>query len=182
MGWGVLAVTKERGGHLEGMREKDRDSLYEDIGKGGLKYFLLKVDPKKKMMFDPAESIDLNGNTGPFIQYGYARIQSILRKEIPAEFKISYSIKINDHEMILLKTLAEFPKVISEAAKFLSPSVIANYTYSLVKSYNSFYQSAPILGEVNEDIRKFRLLLTYKVGMVIKDGMLLLGINVPDRM
>ena len=152
------------------------------IGKGGLKYYLLKVDPKKKMMFDPAESIDLNGNTGPFVQYGYARIQSILRKENPDDLKAKTSISLNDHELSLLKILAEFPKVITESGKYLSPSIIANYIYGLVKTYNSFYQMVPILSEENKDVRKFRVLLTYKTGEVIKDGMLLLGIDVPERM
>ena len=152
------------------------------IGKGALKYYLLKVDPKKKMMFDPAESIDLNGNTGPFIQYGYARIQSILRKESPEILKTDTTVKINDHEMLLLKNLADFPKVITESAKHLSPSIIANYIYGLVKSYNSFYQAVPILGEEDKRIREFRILLTHKIGLVVKDGMLLLGIDVPKRM
>jgi arginyl-tRNA synthetase len=174
-------MTKERG-HLEGMNDKEKEHLYEVIGKGALKYYLLKVDPKKKMMFDPAESIDLNGNTGPFIQYGYARIQSILRKESPEILKTDTAVKINDHEMLLLKNLADFPKVITESAKYLSPSIIANYIYGLVKSYNSFYQAVPILGEEDKRIREFRILLTHKIGLVVKDGMLLLGIDVPKRM
>jgi len=174
-------MTKERG-HLEGMSDNEKEHLYEVIGNGALKYYLLKVDPKKKMMFDPAESIDLNGNTGPFIQYGYARIQSILRKESPEILKTDTAVKINDHEMLLLKNLADFPKVITESAKHLSPSIIANYIYGLVKSYNSFYQAVPILGEEDKRIREFRILLTYKIGLVVKDGMLLLGIDVPKRM
>ena len=134
------------------------------------------------MMFDPAESIDLNGNTGPFIQYGYARIQSILRRESPGDFRVNKLVKINDHELSLLKELADFPKIIAEAGKLLSPSVVANYIYGLVKAYNSFYQSVPILGEEDREVKKFRILLTYKVGQVIKDGMFLLGIDVPNRM
>ncbi len=174
-------MTQERG-HLDGMNEDERQNLYEIIGKGGLKYYLLKVDPKKKMMFDPAESIDLNGNTGPFIQYCYARIQSILRKENPDTLKVNTFVNINEQELKLLNILADYPKSLNESAKHLSPSIIANYTYSLVKAYNSFYQSVVILGESNDDLRKFRLLLSYKVGKVIKDSMLLLGINVPDKM
>ena len=175
------SMTKERG-HLDGMSEQEREGLYEVIGKGGLKYYLLKVDPKKKMMFDPAESIDLNGNTGPFIQYGYARIQSILRKETPDILQVKTSVNLNEYELLLLKNLSEFPKIITESAKYLSPSIIANYVYGLVKTYNSFYQSVPILGEDDKEIRKFRILLTYKTGFVIKEGMLLLGIDVPERM
>lgn len=174
-------MTKERG-HLDGMSDQEKENLYEIIGNGALKYYLLKVDPKKKMMFDPAESIDLNGNTGPFIQYGYARIQSILRRESPGDFKVNILVKINDHELSLLKELADFPKIITEAGKLLSPSVVANYIYGLVKAYNSFYQSVPILGEEDQEVKKFRILLTYKVGQVIKDGMFLLGIDVPNRM
>ena len=139
-------MTKERG-HLEGMSDQEKENLYEIIGNGALKYYLLKVDPKKKMMFDPAESIDLNGNTGPFIQYGYARIQSILRREeSPGDFKVNILVKINDHELSLLKELADFSKIITEAGKLLSPSVVANYIYGLVKAYNSFLSICANIG------------------------------------
>ena len=174
-------MTQERG-QIDGMSEVEKTSLYETIGKGGLKYYLLKVDPKKKMMFNPAESIDLNGNTGPFIQYCYARIQSILRKEQLKVKKVNTDISLTSSELDLIKLLGEYPTVISEAGKILSPAVIANYSFNLVKAYNSFYQSIPILGEQDEQLRVFRILLSEKTSLVIKSAMKLLGINVPDKM
>jgi arginyl-tRNA synthetase len=174
-------MTKERG-QVDGMSEDEKTALYETIGKGGLKYYLLKVDPKKKMMFNPLESIDLNGNTGPFIQYCYARIQSILRKEKLNVKKVNTDITLLSQELDLIKLLAEYPSVISEAGKNLSPAVIANYSFNLVKAYNSFYQSIPILGEKDEQLRAFRILLSEKISLVIKSAMKLLGINVPDKM
>ena len=174
-------MTKERG-QISGMSEDERTSLYETIGKGGLKYYLLKVDPKKKMMFNPAESIDLNGNTGPFIQYCYARIQSILRKEKLEVNKINTDISLSPQELDLIKLLADYPSVISEAGENLSPAVIANYSFNLVKAYNSFYQSIPILGEKDQQLREFRIVLSEKISLVIKNAMKLLGINVPQKM
>lgn len=174
-------MTKQRG-QLEGMSEDDKNLLYQTIGKGGLKYYLLKVDPKKKMMFNPAESIDLNGNTAPFIQYCYARIQSILRKGKVSIESIDKNIVLSSSELHLIKLLADYPNVVSEAGKNLSPALIANYSYDLVKAYNSFYQSIPILGENDEQLKAFRIVLSEKISLVIESAMKLLGIEVPQKM
>lgn len=173
-------MTKERG-HIEGLSKEDTEKLFKMIGLGGLKYFLLKVDPKKRMKFNPAESIELNGNTAPFIQYAHARIQSLLSKagdELP---EIT-SVPINEVEKEIIKQLTEFPAVVEEAGKGYSPAVIANYTYELVKTYNQFYQSVYILNEPNKDLKVFRLIVSYNVAKVIKTAMRLLGIDVPNRM
>ncbi len=169
-------------GKLEGYTDGEKESLYKTIGLGALKYHILKVDPKKRILFDPAASIDFNGNTGPFIQYTYARIQSILRK---ADF--DYSATINDislhpKEKSVLKQLALFPEIIQLAASNFSPAIIANYTYDLVKEYNSFYQSVPILGCENLQEKIFRTQLSRQVSEVIKSAFQLLGIDVPERM
>lgn len=175
-------MTQERG-HLEGMSEEHREQLYEQIGLGGLKYFLLKVDPKKNMLFNPQESIDLNGNTGPFIQYAYARIQSLLAKAQTLGFSESYaSITPISEEQELIKLLQEYPSVIEEAGKNYSPAIIANYIFELVKAFNHFYQSVPILRESDKDQVAFRLNLSKTIGKVIASGMLLLGIAVPNKM
>ncbi|WCM42911.1 arginine--tRNA ligase [Flavobacterium sp. CBA20B-1] len=172
-------------GKLEGLSNTEKESLYQTIGLGALKYYILKVDPKKRILFDPKESVDFAGNTGPFIQYTYARIQSILRK---ADFDYSLVI-LNDSEVALhekekelIKIIAQFPEVIQQAAKTYSPALIANYTYDLVKEYNSFYQSVSILGESNHDKKVFRVQLSNKVGQTIKNAFALLGIHVPNRM
>jgi arginyl-tRNA synthetase len=159
------------------------------VGLGALKYFILKVDPRKNMVFNPKESIDFNGNTGPFIQYTYARIQSVLRKA-NAESKsktndlqsIDKRTVISEKEEILIQFLSEFPEIVKEAADNFSPSLIANYIYDLVKEYNQFYHDFSILREENEDLKKFRLVLSHNVGKVIKTGFRLLGIDVPERM
>lgn len=169
-------------GKLEGYSEKEKEKLYNTIGLGALKYYILKVDPKKRILFDPKESIDFNGNTGPFIQYTYARIQSILRK---ADFDFNREIKdidLHTKEKELIKQLLNFPEVVQNAAQNLSPAFIANYTYDLVKDYNSFYQSVPILGADKENEKVFRVQLSKKVGDIIKQSFKLLGINVPERM
>ncbi len=169
-------------GKLDNYNEDEKNSLYKTIGMGALKYYILKVDPKRRILFNPKESIDFNGNTGPFIQYTYARIQSILRK---ATFDYSNSIleiDVHPKEKELIKQIQNFPEVIQNAAKNLSPALIANYTYDLVKDYNSFYQSVPILGSENEIEKIFRTQLSYKVGYIIKNAFKLLGINVPERM
>jgi len=142
---------------------------------------MLKVDPRKGMMFNPEESVDFAGNTGPFIQYTYARIQSILRK---ADFDLSKDVvvEIHEKEKELLKQIEAFPVVIQDAAKNHSPALVANYTYDLVKEYNSFYQTVSILGEEDEMKKIFRVQLSKKVGEVIKSAFGLLGINVPERM
>jgi len=172
-------------GKLEGLSTEEKDSLHKMIGLGALKYYILKVDPKKRILFDPKESVDFAGNTGPFIQYTYARIQSILRK---ADFDYSSVISsevektLHEKEKELIKNLAQFPEVIQQAAKTYSPALIANYTYDLVKEYNSFYQSVSILGEENHDKKVFRVQLSDKVGQTIKNAFSMLGIDVPNRM
>ena len=168
-------------GKLDGYSEEEKDELYKTIGLGALKYFILKVDPKKRILFDPKSSVDFQGNTGPFIQYTYARIQSIIRK---ADFKYSKSVSIDLHqkEKELLKQLALFPETIQQAATNYSPAIIANYTYDLVKEFNSFYQNVSILGEENEDKKVFRVQLAHKVAETIKSAFSLLGIQVPEQM
>lgn len=171
--------TQERG-HIDGMTDAEKDTLYETIGLGGLKYYLLKVDPKKRMMFNPEESIELNGNTGPFIQYAHARIQSLLRKAGDVESFNAPNVLPEEKEII--KQLKDFPLVLEEAAKSYSPALIANYTYELVKLYNHFYQHISILNESSEELKNFRLFLSRNVAKVIQSSMHLLGIDVPDRM
>jgi len=174
-------ISKELG-KLEGYVEEEKQKLYKIIGLGALKYFMLKVDPKKSMLFNPEESVDFAGNTGPFIQYTYARIQSILRK---ANFDFSETISgivLHPKEKELLKNLASFPILIQQAAKQHSPALVANYTYELVKEYNSFYQAVPILPESNVTLKNFRVQLSQKVGETIQSAFALLGIEVPERM
>ena len=169
-------------GKLEGYSKDEKEILYKTIGLGALKYYILKVDPKKRILFDPKESIDFQGNTGPFIQYTYARIQSILRK---ADFKYSTFVEgqtLHPKEKSLLKQLELFPEVVQQAASNYSPALIANFTYDLVKEYNSFYQSVPILGSEILEEKIFRVQLSKKVGDIIKAGFGLLGIDVPERM
>ena len=169
-------------GKLDGYSDKEKLKLYKTIGLGALKYFILKVDPKKRILFDPKESIDFNGNTGPFIQYTYARIQSILRK---ANFESKHDIStsyLHPKEKELIKLLQNYPTIIQNAADNLSPALIANYSYELVKGYNSFYQSVPIFGADNENDKETRVQISSMVGKVIKSSFLLLGIQVPDRM
>lgn len=169
-------------GKLEGYTEEEKQRLYHIIGLGALKYYMLKVDPKKTMMFNPEESVDFNGNTGPFIQYTYARIQSILRKAERVTGADIQKIILEPKEKELIKILAQFPEVIQAAAKSYSPALIANYTYDLVKEYNSFYQSISILGESDTEKRNFRVQLSAKTGEVIANAFKLLGIDVPERM
>jgi arginyl-tRNA synthetase len=169
-------------GKLDGYSNEEKEKLYNIIGLGALKYYILKVDPKKRILFDPKESIDFNGNTGPFIQYTYARIQSILRK---ADFDYSApitDITLNDKERAVIKQVQLFPETVQLAAKNHSPALIANYTYDLVKDYNSFYQSSYILGCENEQLKIFRTQLSKQVADIIKSGFNLLGIAVPERM
>ena len=174
------AISEELG-KLEGYSDQEKNKLYKTIGLGALKYFILKVDPKKRILFDPKSSVDFQGNTGPFIQYTYARIQSIIRK---SEFDYSQSVTIELHEKEkeLLKQLALYPETIQLAAANFSPAIIANYTYDLVKEFNSFYQNVSILGEENQDKKVFRVQLAKKVADTIKSAFLLLGIEVPERM
>src|SRR5690554_2789258 len=169
-------------GKLDGYSDQDKAKLYKIIGLGALKYYILKVDPKKRILFNPQESVDFAGNTGPFIQYTYARIQSILRK---ADFDFSQPVSqtaLGEKEKELIKQIALFPEVIQNAAATYSPALIANYVYDLVKEYNSFYQSVPILAAENQVDKIFRVQLSKKVGDTIKSGFSLLGIDVPERM
>jgi len=161
---------------------EDPNKLYLQIGLGALKYFILKVDPKKRILFDPKASIDFNGNTGPFIQYAYARIQSILRNVNKIEWNIDTEMKIDFKEKELLKQLLIYPDIVKQAGDSYSPSIIANYLYDLVKIFNSFYQNISILGESDSNIKNFRLTLIQKVGHTISNSCSLLGIEVPDRM
>ena len=182
----TAASISEDLGKLSGYTEEQKTTLYHTIGLGALKYYILKVDPKKRILFDPKESVDFQGNTGPFIQYTYARIQSILRK---ADFDFSQTPNFKDHtsflhekEIALIKQLLLFPETIQLAATQYSPALVANYTYELVKAFNSFYQNVSILGESDSDLKVFRVQLSDKVAVVIKDALLLLGIEVPERM
>lgn len=169
-------------GKLEGFSQFEKQNLYKTIGLAALKYYILKIDPKKVIAFNPEESVDFAGNTGPFIQYTYARIQSILRK---ADFNSSITINnlvLHEKEKELLKQVELFPEIIQTAATNHSPALIANYSYDLVKDYNSFYQSVSILGEMDIDKKIFRVQLSKKVAEIIKSSFSLLGIEVPDRM
>ncbi len=177
-------ISKELG-KLEGYSEAERNELYKMIGLGALKYYILKVDPKKRILFDPEESVDFQGNTGPFIQYTYARIQSILRKAEETHVNIEATTQISElhiKEKELLKQIQLFPETIQLAAENYSPALIANYTYELVKEFNSFYQQVSILGEADGQKKVFRVQLSKKVGDTIKTAFKLLGIEVPERM
>ena len=169
-------------GKLDGYSDQEKQELYKMIGLGALKYYILKVDPKKRILFNPEESVDFQGNTGPFIQYTYARIQSILRKADFAYDKAITSYELNAKEKELLKQLQLYPEVVKQAADGYSPAVIANYTYELVKEFNSFYQNVSILGAEDVTEKKLRVQLSQKVGEVIKSSFALLGIDVPQRM
>lgn len=171
-------------GKLDGYSEAEKQDLYKTIGLGALKYYILKVDPKKRILFDPKESIDFQGNTGPFIQYTYARIQSILRKaDVNTEITLSAEdVELNEKEQELIKQLLIFPETIQDAASKHSPALVANYTYDLVKAFNSFYQNVSILGTDNEQEKIFRVQLSQVVANTIKNAFSVLGIQVPERM
>ena len=169
-------------GKLENLSDEEKEHSYETVGLGALKYFILKVDPKKKMLFNPAESIDFNGNTGPFIQYTYARIQSLLDKAGFETKELTDSYLPNDSEKDLIMLLSEFKDVVNKAAASLSPALVANYVYELVKGYNSFYQNNPILNQDKETAKQFRLQLSELAGRTIKKGLSLLGIGTVNRM
>jgi arginyl-tRNA synthetase len=176
------AISKELG-KLEGYSDSEKSETYKMIGLGALKYFILKVDPKKRILFDPQASVDFQGNTGPFIQYTYARIQAILRKS-PVETKGDTSLKyaLHDKEKSLLKQLHLFPEVIQQAAANYSPALVANFSYDLVKEFNSFYQNVSILGAESASEIRFRVQLSQAVATTIKNAFSLLGIQVPERM
>tara|TARA_B110000967_G_scaffold209249_1_gene264562 strand:- start:744 stop:2522 length:1779 start_codon:yes stop_codon:yes gene_type:complete len=170
-------------GKLEGYSDSDKDQTYKTIGLGALKYFILKVDPKKRILFDPKASVDFQGNTGPFIQYTYARIQAILRKSpIEIDTNVDLEYELHDKEKALLKQLQLFPEVIQQAAANYSPALVANYAYDLVKEFNSFYQNVSILGAETTAEIKFRVQLSKAVANTIKNAFNLLGIEVPERM
>ncbi|MDE5837572.1 MAG: arginine--tRNA ligase [Paramuribaculum sp.] len=177
------AVSSELG-KLDGCDEAEIAEITETVGLGALKYFLLKVDPRKNMTFNPKESIDFNGNTGPFIQYTYARIRSVLRKAQEAGMKIGgfTGVKPGEREITLIQRLADFPAVVQEAGKTYSPALIANYAYDLVKEYNQFYHDCSILKEENEAVRSMRLTLSAVTADTVRTAMSLLGIKVPERM
>jgi len=175
------AISKELG-KLDGLEEAEQQELFTTLGLGALKYFILKVDPKKRMLFNPADSIDFNGHTGPFIQYAYARIQSLQRKAPQGAGVDWNALTLNEDETVVIKALLQFPEVMDQAARNFSPAVLANYTYELVKKYNGFYQNNSILKAETEQSIAFRLLLSKKVGEVIKASMNCLGIQVPNRM
>lgn len=170
-------------GKTDGIGESEKQELYHMIGLGALKYFILKVDPKKRMLFNPEESIDFQGNTGPFIQYTHARIQSLLRKasEQGADHSGTYT-ELHEQERSLIQSILKFPEIVLEAASEKAPSVIANYTYDLVKTYNSMYQQVSILNDENSAAVAFRVDLSRKTAVVIRNAMRLLGIGVPDKM
>ena len=178
--------TSSELGKLDDCTPEEADAISNMVGLGALKYFILKVDPRKNMTFNPKESIDFNGNTGPFIQYTHARICSVLRKAAESGIVLpetaNEKVVLSDKEISLIQSLSEFPAVVSEAGSQFSPAIIANYIYDLVKEYNQFYHDFSILREENTEIRDFRLILSRNVAKVIKTGMSLLGIDVPDRM
>ena len=173
-------------GKIDGMEPGEAERLYDILGLGALKYFLLKVDPKKRMLFNPLESIEFQGHTGPFIQYTHARIAAILRRakslEVSTEFEAEKVGDLNQREADLIFRLSEFEKALKEAAKDYSPAVIAQYVYDLAKDYNGFYQEVPIFNEDNKDALAFRVILSQITAELIKKGMGLLGIRVPERM
>jgi arginyl-tRNA synthetase len=168
-------------GKLDGFSAEEKQVLFHQIGLGALKYFILKVDPRKRILFDPEASVDFQGNTGPFIQYTYARIRSIARKANENEFAAP-STPLEAKERDLVLALTQYPSVIEQAAEMLSPAIVANYLYELVKQFNSLYQQLPILGVDDSSVRSFRVALTLKVGEVIKHASSLLGIEVPEQM
>lgn len=178
--------TSEELGKLDKVTKEEAEEISETVGLGALKYFILKVDPKKNMTFNPKESIDFNGNTGPFIQYTYARIQSVLRKASELGHRLSTELKSNIElsvkEENLVQLVADFAAIVKQAGDEYNPALIANYTYELAKEYNQFYHDYSILREENQELRTFRLILSENVGRIVKRGMSLLGINVPDRM
>jgi len=173
-------------GKLEGLTEEEKEQIFRIIGLGALKYYILKVDPVKNMTFNPRESIDFDGNTGPFIQYTHARIKSVFRKaaemgiELPV--KTAVDVMVNEKERNILKLIHEFPDVVKNSGEAYNPSLIANYIYDLTKEYNQFYHDYPILKEMDDRIRDMRLMLSAITARVLKNGMALLGIEVPERM
>ena len=177
-------ATSEESGKLEGISDEEKERLYRMIGLGALKYFILKVDPKKKMLFNPKESIDFNGNTGPFIQYTHARICSILRKAADQSLSASLNpaVELSPKEVRLVKILGAYPQKVGEAAAALSPALIANYCYDLAKEFNQYYHDTPVLKEPDRETLQMRLELISTLAGVLRSGMKILGIDLPDRM
>ena len=175
-------ISKDKVNTLQGITEAEADEIARKVGLGALKYFILKVDPRKNMLFNPAESIDFNGNTGPFIQYTYARIQSVLRKADSRDLETSTSRQLEEKELALIQRLCEYPAVVRNAGDDFSPAVICNYAYALACDFNSFYHDLSILNEKDEQKRSLRLLLAKNVAKVLQSAMALLGIEMPDRM
>ena len=176
-------ATSEESGKLDGLSDEEKDRLYHMIGLGALKYFILKVDPRKTMLFDPKESIDFNGNTGPFIQYTHARIQSILRKaEDAGAVRSGVSVELSPKEVRLVKLLNLYPQKLAEAAVSFSPAVLANYSYELAKEFNQYYHDTPVLREPDKDVLAMRLTLIDTLASVLRKAMGILGIELPDRM
>ncbi len=178
-------ISKDKVNTLQGITEEETNEIARKVGLGALKYFILKVDPRKNMLFNPAESIDFNGNTGPFIQYTYARIQSVLRKAETSDFRnidMSKSRNIEEKELALIQRLTEYPAAVRTAGEDFSPAVICNYAYALACDFNSFYHDLSILNEKDEQKRALRLLLAKNVAKVLQSAMALLGIEMPDRM
>jgi arginyl-tRNA synthetase len=183
---GTARETSQELGKLDNCTEEEAENIARMVGLGALKYFILKVDPRKNMTFNPKESIDFNGNTGPFIQYTHARIKSVLRKaddqKLTATVAADAALNLSEKEISLVQMLADFPNIVKEAGDEYSPAVVANYVYDLAKEYNQFYHDHSMLKEENEQLRAFRLTLSRNIARVIKTGMSLLGIEVPERM
>jgi arginyl-tRNA synthetase len=173
-------------GKLADFSVDEQEDVFRKIGLGALKYYILKVDPKKNMTFNPAESIDFNGNTGPFIQYTYARIRSVFRKAeqlgISEDYNSIFDVKAGQKEIVLIKLLRRFTQTVNDAATGYSPALIANYSYELAREYNQFYHDFSILGENDPVVRNFRLVLSKVTSEVLKSAMWLLGIEMPERM
>jgi len=178
--------VSEELGKLEGFSKKEKSDIYYKIAMGALKYFILKVDPQKTMLFNPKESIDFTGNTGPFIQYTYVRINSVVGKArdngLYCDYHYDDNLELDSREVNLLKTIYSFPELLQEAGKELSPAMVANYVYELVKEFNNFYQHIQILKEEDLQKRGFRISLSNFIARHIKDSMSLLGVEMPERM
>jgi arginyl-tRNA synthetase len=178
-------ISKDKVNTLPDITEEEANEIARMVGLGALKYFILKVDPRKNMLFNPEESIDFNGNTGPFIQYTYARIQSVLRKageHVDSRLSSPESTTLSEKELALIQRLVDYPAAVRQAGDEFSPAVIANYAYALACDFNSFYHDHSILNEADADKRALRLVLAQTVAKVIKSAMSLLGIEVPNRM